>query len=333
VSCEGLGDLTLWELCSLACVAPAFGEVAICCGDAGATRFEVTVPPDISASEATCDQDVSIDMTQVLQVQAQICVGGQIDLCHPDVDSLSFPCTGEGSETVAAISRVRIGADPADANHGPTIETPLWGRLESTAIEPWGAEPPLEIAGCLDEDCTDRECDSQEDCRGFDERSPGRLGATSCHEGRCKEEFSVALSPEAQETYLRPCDPEEPCESDDDCPASFVCDCGHDGPCDEGEGSCRRIENPVVAFFADGGAFAPGRSVLDTDGDGRPDRSRFRTRWLPPVLEECSIDADCAPGACDLDAGRCARDVSLWVVARDGRGGQEWVERSLRVVP
>lgn len=324
VTCDGFGELSLWELCSLACVGTGFEGVALCCGDATAGRFELTVPEDIEIPEPGCGQEASVDMTQVLQVQAQVCVGGRIDLCNPDVGSLSFPCVGEGAEGVTAISRLRLAGSPDEANAGPRIETPVWGRLESPDIAAWSDAGPLEIAGCLDDGCAERACGTQADCLSFDAASGTRLGATSCLEGRCREEFSVGLSPTAQETYLKPCDEARACATDADCPAPFVCD---------GGGICRRIENPVVAFFADGGSFMPGRAVLDTNADGRPDRSRFRTRWLPPVLEECVADADCVPGACDLDAGRCVREVSFWAVARDGRGGQDWIERELRVVP
>lgn len=325
VDCEGFGELTLWELCSFGCVGTNFEGVALCCGDANAGRFELTLPEDIEIPEPGCGQDASVDMGQVLQVQAQVCVGGRIDLCNPDMNSLSFPCVGEGAEGVTALSRIRLAAPDDEANLGPQIETPVWGRLESPDIAPWGGEGPLEIAGCRDEACAERACSTQDDCAGFDASSPSRQGATSCLDGLCREEFSVGLSPEAQETYLKTCDEATPCASDADCAAPFVCD--------GAVGVCRRIENPVVAFFANGGAFLPGRAVLDTDADGRPDRSRFKTRWLPPVLEECVVDADCAPGSCDLDAGRCTRDVSFWVVARDGRGGQDWIERTIRVVP
>jgi hypothetical protein len=333
VTCEGFGELTLWELCSFGCVGTGFEGVALCCGDAGTRRFEFAVPPDIEIPEPGCGQDASVDMSQVLQVQAQVCVGGRIDLCNPDVGSLSFPCVGEGAEGVTAISRVRLARATDEANAGPTIETPVWGRLESPDIAPWGGDAPLEVAGCLDDACAQRACSTQADCATFDAASTLRRGATSCLDGLCREEFSVGLSPEGQETYSRTCDAVASCASDADCATPLVCDCGPSGACDAAGGTCRRIENPVVAFFANGGAFVPGRAVLDTDGDGRPDVSRFKTRWLPPVLDECVVDRDCAPGTCDLDAGRCARDVSFWVVARDGRGGQDWIERTVRVVP
>ena len=94
------------------------------------------------------------------------------------------------------------------------------------------------------------------------------------------------------------------------------------------------IEEPVVAFFATGGSLQPGRVVLDTTGDGRPNESRFVTHWLPPALEPCEQPGDpCSFGVCDPLYRLCLGEVSMWVVARDGRGGQDWIERLVRVVP
>ena len=58
---------------------------------------------------------------------------------------------------------------------------------------------------------------------------------------------------------------------DSDCGSNFVCH----------EESCRRIENPVTAFYATDGLFTPGRVVLDTDGDGRANVTRFPNTLAP----------------------------------------------------
>jgi len=90
----------------------------------------------------------------------------------------------------------------------------------------------------------------------------------------------------------------------------------------------------VTAFYATGGAFNPGRVVLDTTGNRRPDDEVFQTLWLPPVMDECAAaDDPCSFGVCDPAQGRCVGDISFWVVIRDGRGGQSWIERTVRIVP
>jgi hypothetical protein len=327
----------------MACQGLFGGDLAISCGGADARSFDVTVPSDVETAQPTCGGDTSLNFSQILQVQAQVCVGGRIDLCDLDPTSLSFGCDGDGAETVTAISRVNVASEAETANHGPSVREPLWGRYESTDVVPWGDGETIVVEGCLDSDCETRACSLQSDCSRicdgtscptsgfFDVESRSRIGvtddrtrgATTCYEGRCREDFSVALTSEAQETYLRACDESPACETDAECDSNFVCDAG----------SCRRIENPVTAFYATDGLFTPGRVVLDTDGDGRPNADRFRTRWLPPVLDECSNDDDCYLGQCDAGTGRCTREVSLWIVARDGRGGQDWIERSVLVVP
>lgn len=342
LSCGGIGDLSFWDLCTMACQGFEGSDISLCCGGAEAGQFNVTVPEAIEVPPPTCGGETSIDTSQVLQVQAQVCVGGRINLCDLDINSLSFGCEGEGAESVTALSRVQIAHDPAEANLGPVVERATWGRWQSTEVVGWSEETVVEVEGCLDSECTTRTCSHQGDCSRycddaicssdyFDLSTRERIGwpaeqprgATTCIEALCREEFSIALSSEAQETYLRACDEETSCEQDGDCGSNFVCD----------EGSCRRIENPVTAFYATDGLFTPGRVVLDKDGDGRPNVTRFRTRWLPPVLDECTTDADCYLGECIEEAGRCTLEVPLWIVARDGRGGQDWIERIIRVVP
>jgi len=343
LSCEGFGDLSLWDLCSMGCQGLPGGDIAICCGGPAASHFDVSVPTDIEVPQPTCGGDTSIDLSQILQVQAQVCVGGEINLCDLDVASLSFGCEGEGAETVNAISRVNIADNADNANHGPSILGPLWGRTEARDVVHWTPDVDIVVEGCLDSDCATRACGQQADCSRiceggscptsgyFDADSPARIdapadsmrGPTTCYNDRCREELSVALTEAAQETYLRACDEETACAQDTDCASNFVCH----------EGTCRRIENPVTAFYTTDGLFNPGRVVLDTDGDGRPNDDRFRTHWIPPVLDECSSDADCYLGECDDQTGRCTREISFWVVSRDGRGGQDWIERTIRVVP
>ena len=94
------------------------------------------------------------------------------------------------------------------------------------------------------------------------------------------------------------------------------------------------MEEPIVAFFATGGSLDPGRDTTDDDADGRPDRETVETTWWPPILDECTAEGDpCSFGRCDPEAGRCAGEVTLWAVLRDGRRGQSWLERTIRVVP
>ena len=76
----------------------------------------------------------------------------------------------------------------------------------------------------------------------------------------------------------------------------------------------------MTAFFATDGAFTPGRVVLDTTGDGRPNDERFATRWLPPTLDPCEeADDPCSFGTCDPTLRLCTGEVDIWLVARDGR--------------
>jgi hypothetical protein len=314
--CQELRDL--YELCSALTCVP-LGPVTICCGDEGASRVAVDVPSD-PAPPPTCDSETSFDTSAVLQIQAQVCIGGQLNLCDADLFSLSFGCEGEGAETVIASSRVRIATEGATPNSAPTIVEPTWGRLaeEDGPAPPdpvaWDEDLVPAIQGCQGNNCASRQCRSTSQCRENQ----------VCDDGRCREVFSVAMAGGAQETFLGSCEEATRCEEDSDCEAGRVC---------EG-GSCLRIENPVAAFYATSGSFTPGRVVLDTTGNGRPDEDRFTTRWLPPTLDPCEAEGDlCSFGQCDPELRLCTGEVDLWVVARDGRGGQSWIERRIRIVP
>lgn len=69
-----------------------------------------------------------------------------------------------------------------------------------------------------------------------------------------------------------------------------------------------RIEDVVFAWFATGGEFEGDYSVLSGDGTSGFDR----IDWTAPQ-----------------DPG----EVRMWVVARDGRYGEDWLERTIEVVP
>lgn len=293
----------------------------ICCGDERAARVSLQVPEGIEVPEPTCAEETSLDTAPTLQVQTQLCIGGELDLCQANVSSLSFGCTGEGAETITATSRVSLAWDSQSANLPPEIDDPRWGHLPNEeepeapdTSQPWQEGTLLTVQGCQGNGCASRHCRSTEDCQA----------GQHCADGLCREELSLVLIGGAQETYLRPCDEPSTCQETADCPTRFVCD----------DGTCRRIENPVTAFFATDGAFTPGRVVLDTTGDGRPNDERFVTHWLPPTLDPCEAEGDeCSFGTCDPEVRLCTGDVSFWVVARDGRGGQDWIERTARIVP
>lgn len=306
-------------LCQLdTCIS--FGPLTFCCGDESLSQISITVPDDPVPGE-DCDAETSIDVSPILQIQAQICIGGQIDFCDVDPLSLSFGCVGEGAETVVVSSRVQIAAEESTPNEAPTIEELTLGRLpedddEQPPPEPilWTEDVVQAIQGCQGNKCASRQC-----------RETGQCQANQiCDDGLCREVFSLTMGGGAQETYERSCEELASCEIDTDCAAAQVCE----------DGLCRRIENPVAAFYATAGAFTPGRVVLDTTGNGRPDDDRFTTRWLPPTLDPCETEDDlCSFGRCDPTLRLCTGDVSMWIVARDGRGGQTWVERTMRIVP
>lgn len=69
-----------------------------------------------------------------------------------------------------------------------------------------------------------------------------------------------------------------------------------------------RIEDVVFAWFATGGEFEDDYTVLSGDGENGFDRNR----WTAPD----------GPG-----------EVRLWVVARDGRFGEDWLDRTIEVGP
>ncbi|NMB74183.1 MAG: hypothetical protein GYA21_03535 [Myxococcales bacterium] len=69
-----------------------------------------------------------------------------------------------------------------------------------------------------------------------------------------------------------------------------------------------RVEDVVFAWFASDGEFEGDYSVLSGDGTSEFDRNQ----WTAPG----------EPG-----------QIELWVVARDGRFGEDWLERTLEVVP
>ena len=156
LSCGGIGDLSLWDLCTMACQGFEGSDISLCCGGAEAGQFNVTVPEDIVVPPPECGGETSIDTSQILQVQAQVCVGGRINLCDLDINSLSFGCEGEGAESVTALSRVHIAHDPAEANLAPVVEEPTWGRWQSTEVVPWNDETVIEVEGCLDSECATR---------------------------------------------------------------------------------------------------------------------------------------------------------------------------------
>ncbi len=293
--------------------------ILICCGDSRASSINLTVPPEIPIFEPVCDADSSIDLTPTLQITVQVCVGGELDLCAADLDGLSFGCTGEGAESVTAVSRVRLTDDRAEANRAPRIEHPWWGRVPYPEDEPSDYEPAawgegVVVQGCQGTDCASRSCRDGDDCRENQ----------ICETDFCREVLSIELGGGAQETYLESCQSEVECEHTGQCEVGSIC----------AEGICRLIENPITAFYATDGAFTPGRVVLDTTGDGRPNDTRFATRWLPPTLDPCREEGDpCSFGTCDPAYRLCLGEVRMWVVARDGRGGQDWIERLVRIVP
>jgi hypothetical protein len=285
----------------------AFGPALFCCGTRGLDRIEVEVPADQELPDPDCSGESAINTSLVYQVHAQVCAGGRIDLC-PDPEALVFGCTGEGAESATATSRVSIVSDPAQANVAPVVLEPTFD------LEAWGDGVARDVRGCVDDGCADRVCDTGLDC----------VGGQVCAGSRCREEIALRMGDGAIETYLDPCDEPSPCETDSDCRTSRVCR----------DGLCRRIESPFAGYFATAGKIESARDVLDDDGDGRPDRGLVYTRWLPPALDECSADGDpCSFGRCDPAAGRCTGDVTFWIVVRDGRGGQDWIERTLHIVP
>lgn len=284
-----------------------FGPALFCCGTRGMDQIELQVPADLDPPPQDCELETAINTALVYQVQVQICAGGRINLC-PDAESLTFGCEGDGAESVTATSRVSVLTDPASRNIPPSIETPTFN------LAAWDEDSVLEVTGCLDDGCPNRACSIAADCE---------LGQV-CWEALCRDDIALRMGEGALDTFLDVCEEAGSCEADADCPGREVCR----------EGLCHNIESPFAGYFATEGLINPARDVLDNDGDGRPDQDLVYTRWLPPTLDECSASEDaCTFGACDVEAGRCAGDVKFWVVVRDGRGGQDWIERTLRVVP
>jgi hypothetical protein len=278
--------------------------VTFCCGSAE-TLGSIQAPVPETTSETDCDDPTALDLAQVLLVQAQVCAGGQLDLCA-EPGSTTFGCVGEGAQTVVAQSRISIEPRGEQPNAHPSIDALTLSGAE------WG-EGILEVTGCLDEDCSNRRCEEGECPSG-----------QTCSDGRCREEILVGLGPSATEPYLDDCDDDQSCDGESDCGRNLFCV----------EGRCRRLEKPLVSFFATAGLFDPGRDELDEDGDGRPDGQEAQTSWSPPILDTCAAPDDpCSFGVCDPDLGRCLGEVTFWLVARDGRGGQSWLERSVLLVP
>jgi hypothetical protein len=280
--------------------------VTICCGDEELVHLETTVPPSLTSEEPDCSDPAYRASVQLLQVQAQICRGGRLNLC-PKAGELTLPCDGDGAATVTATSRVALARPNLPANRRPTIGAVDWRT-------PLDGPAPVEVKGCLEPSCDDRQCGDEDDC------DAGQV----CHENRCREEFALTLEEGDIEDFLLDCEESRPCADRSDCPDRWDCR----------DGQCRRRENPVTSFFTTAGSFSRSRVVLDSDADGLPDQSTFTTRWLPPVLEGCRAeDAPCAFGSCDLDVGYCVGEVSFWSVVRDERGGQDWAQWTMRVVP
>ncbi len=285
----------------------SFGPALFCCGRRGLDRIDLLVPSDLEPPEPNCELDSALNASLVYQVQVQVCAGGRIDLC-PDPGALTFGCVGDGAQSVTATSRIDVLTDPSARNTAPIVESPTF------SLEAWDADRVFEVSGCHGGDCTNRECATSADC----------VGGQICSGSLCREEVAHRLGDGAVEAYLEVCDEPGSCESDADCPARRVCR----------DGLCHRIESPFAGYFATAGSINPARDILDNDGDGRPDQELVYSRWLPPVLDECgSADDPCTFGVCDPAAGWCVGDVMFWVVVRDGRGGQDWIERTLRIVP
>lgn len=285
----------------------SFGPVTVCCGTRNVRRIQLEVPPELTPPPPDCSPDTSINTDVIYQVQAQICAGGRIDLC-PDPEALTFACEGEGAASATATSRIEVVADPAEANLAPAVHQPIF------SLSAWEEGEVIEVRGCVDGDCSDRRCDGTGDCES------GQI----CWGSLCREEIILGMGEGATEVYLNPCDEPESCQEDSDCPMQRVCQ----------DGLCHRIEVPFTGFFATAGWINPARDLLDEDGDGRPDQDRVYTTWLPPPLDACGeSDAPCTFGRCDPESGRCTGEVDFWVVVRDGRGGQDWIERTLRIVP
>lgn len=283
----------------------SFGPATFCCGGEELSTIE-TIVPELDSPPRSCDDPTAVDLAQLIQIQVQVCAGGEIDLCiEPGANS--FGCVGEGADSAVAQSRQFIEETPAYPNERPEIaELTLDGAA-------W-PEEGLELRGCLEEGCRDRRCSTDEDCEA----------GQRCSSSRCREVLALTLGEGCEETYLEACEEPTPCAADDDCETSHVCV----------EGSCLRIEQPLVSFFATAGSLSPGRALADEDADGRPDLDVLETTWTPPVLEPCAAaDDPCAFGTCDPAVGRCTGEVELWAVLRDGRRGQSWAARTIRLVP
>jgi hypothetical protein len=229
----------------------AFGPATFCCGE-DVDRVE-TVVPEADAEPRDCADPTAIDLARVLQVQAQVCAGGEIDLC-PEPGSLSFGCVGQGADSVVAQSRLFIMEETEWPNARPVV-----AGLELDGSG-WGEET-REVRGCREEDCLDRACDGPDGCGA----------GQDCASGLCREVVELTLGEGALERYLEPCDSPASCEADSDCEAGWGC--GEDGRCLAGPRPLlrggRRLQLRPVRPVA-GALHGRGRLL-----GGRPGRSRW----------------------------------------------------------
>jgi hypothetical protein len=84
----------------------------------------------------------------------------------------------------------------------------------------------------------------------------------------------------------------------------------------------RPVERIRYAFYATAGKFDPPRTVSELL-PGVPGQVHLESKYVPPArLDELPLDA--ATGT---------RAVTFWIVVRDDRGGESWLERQLALDP
>jgi hypothetical protein len=87
---------------------------------------------------------------------------------------------------------------------------------------------------------------------------------------------------------------------------------------DEAQPHAVPAETLRYQFFATAGKFVPGETTSELPfGARKYPRVPVEARYEPPAVED--------------NAGGAPREVTIWIVVRDERGGASWIERRLLV--
>ena len=79
------------------------------------------------------------------------------------------------------------------------------------------------------------------------------------------------------------------------------------------------------AYFATAGKFVPPETTSELPFGAAPgDRVHIESHYEPPAASELMVDPT---------TGRKEKQVTVWLVVRDERGGSSWVERHLLIQP